>query len=58
MSIEFKTGNAGFRHDDETLDTYAVSDILIEVANAVRNGRTSGAIIDVNGNHVGVWEVS
>lgn len=55
VGIEFNTDTAGFRHDDGTLDTYAVSSVLIDIAEQVRAGTTRGLILDPNGNSVGDW---
>lgn len=61
LKIEFKTGNAAFRNEDEELDVYAVADFLKnksnEIAEQIECGYEKGSLIDINGNKVGDWEL-
>ena len=50
FKLEFRTGNAAFSHGD---GPYEVKRILLDVAKQVESGRTSGKIMDVNGNCIG-----
>lgn len=64
FKLEIKTGGAAFRdesrtdrHGDYVLDPYAceVRRILRNVTCELEAGRTSGSVMDVNGNKVGQW---
>lgn len=59
LRIEFKTGNAAFRDEDENLDRYAVANFLKEksedIAEDIENGYINGVLIDINGRKVGSW---
>lgn len=57
VKIEFTTGNAAFRTEDERLDEYEVARILKDIAEKIESGATYGAIIDYNGNKVGSWSI-
>lgn len=59
FKIEIKTGGAAFRDEDDNLDQFGH-----EVCRLVRNvlyeleygDKTSGNLIDINGNRVGSWK--
>lgn len=53
MKIEFKTGNAAFEEDFEG----EIGRILSNISNLVNSGRSSGKVMDYNGNCVGTWSV-
>ena len=53
MKINFSTDNAAF---DEYGDA-EVRRILEDIANKVERGYGYGAIIDINGNHIGEWSL-
>lgn len=61
LKIEFKTGNAAFRNEDDELDVYAVSSFLRrkakDIADHIENGYEEGSLIDINGNKVGTWRL-
>lgn len=61
LKIEFKVGNAAFREEDEDgndrLCTDAVADTVEELAGKIREGYTSGPVMDANGNTVGRWSL-
>lgn len=53
MKIEFNTSNAAFDEYGEA----EVARILEEIVHKLRRGYDHGAIIDINGNKVGFWEM-
>ena len=53
MKIEFSTDNAAF---DEYGDA-EVRRILEDIADRVQRGYGYGAIMDINGNHIGTWSL-
>ena len=53
MKIQFDTDNAAF---DEYGDA-EVRRILEEIADKVERGYGYGAILDINGNHIGSWKM-
>lgn len=59
LKIEFKVGNAAFHEEDEDgndrLCADAVADTVEELAGKIREGFTSGPVMDANGNTVGSW---
>ena len=54
FKMKFKTSNAAF---EEPYKTSEIKRILKEIAEKVEYGHTSGSIMDINGNHVGEWEI-
>ncbi len=52
FKIEFSTSNGAF---DFGNDGNEISRILKEVAEHVKDGATSGRVIDINGNAIGTW---
>lgn len=62
LKIEFKVGNAAFREEDEDgndrLRADAVADTVEELAGKIREGFTSGPVMDANGNTVGSWSLN
>ena len=58
VKIEFTTGNAAFRTEDERLDEYEVARILKDIAEKIESGATSGSVIDYNGNKIGTWSIN
>jgi hypothetical protein len=61
MKIEFKTSGAAFKDVDGEENIYyktaEVIRILNRVINRIEDGRTDGAIMDVNGNKIGEWSL-
>ena len=53
MKIEFSTNGQAFEDYGDT----EVERILEEVIEKVKNGRTEGKILDINGNSVGKWSL-
>lgn len=63
MEIKFRTSSAAF-HDDsdnEFFDQWAMlresKRILEKVINEMLHDKTSGAIMDINGNKIGEWSL-
>lgn len=60
LKIEIKTGNAAYSDGDkltnEGRELLAIN--LKVIANMIVNGENGGAIMDINGNKVGKWEVN
>ena len=54
MKIEFSVDSAAF----EDCPYVEVIRILNEIAKKVELGQTSGAIMDINGNRVGLWSMN
>ena len=64
MKIEFSTSNAAFHtfeDDNITLERRAMAremaNLFLDICNSVTLGKTSGVLIDTNGNKVGSWEL-
>jgi hypothetical protein len=57
VKIEIQTGGSAFLNDDETLDTTEIVRLLRKVATKIENGYESGAIMDINGNNVGSYDI-
>lgn len=53
FNLAIRTNNAAF-HDNP----YEVADLLDDIAQDVREGRTGSKIFDHNGNHVGNWKLN
>lgn len=53
MKIEFKTSGVAF----EDYGDVEVERILEEIIKKVKNGRSEGKILDINGNSIGEWEL-
>lgn len=53
MNIKFNTSGQAF----EDYGNEEVKRILEEIIVKVKNGRTEGKILDVNGNSIGEWEL-
>lgn len=53
MKIEFETSGAAF----EDYEKEEIMRILEEVIVKVKNGRSEGKILDINGNSIGEWEL-
>ena len=53
FKIKFRMDNAIF---DEAPEAESAR-ILRKIAGQVEEGRTSGAIVDVNGNTIGMWVI-
>jgi hypothetical protein len=52
FTLKIKTGNAAMQTAE------AVAEALVKTARAVGTGRSSGAIVDGNGNVVGQWRLT
>lgn len=55
-----KTGGAAFCNpytgeEDDVAEAYEIARILEEIAEAIRQGRQTGVVMDLNGNNVGSW---
>ena len=57
LVIEMNLDNAAFHDDDGDLDMSAVAGHLDRVADKIRSGNTSNAIMDMNGNKCGTYEI-
>ena len=64
MKIEFSTSNAAFHtfeDDNITLERRAMAremaNLFLDICNGITLGKTSGVLIDTNGNKVGSWEL-
>ena len=61
MKIEFSTDNAAFRCGDDDMDNIYLQDecvhILHKIAHDISCDKTSGVILDVNGNKIGEWSL-
>ena len=64
MKIEFSTSNAAFHtfeDDNIGLERYAMAremaNLFLDICNGIKCGKTSGVLIDTNGNKVGSWEL-
>lgn len=57
IKIEFNLDNSAFYYEDESINLYAVSDALDNVARAIRDYHEEGNVQDRNGNIVGHWEI-
>lgn len=60
LKIEIKTGNAAFcdpytGEEDKYYEGLELSKILNAIADDIKYGKTSGSILDINGNKVGSW---
>lgn len=53
MNIKFNTSGQAF----EDYGNEEIERILEEIIVKVKNGRTEGKILDVNGNSIGEWEL-
>ena len=51
FELSFSTSNAIFEAGPE----YEIVRILDDISNKVRDGYTSGNIVDLNGNSIGKW---
>ena len=60
LKIEIKTGNAAYSDDDKLTDKgrLNLAANLKVIANMIACGESDGIIMDINGNKVGIWEVS
>lgn len=60
LKIEIKTGNAAYSDGDELTDEgrLNLAANLKVIANMIANGENGGAVMDINGNKVGKWEVN
>ncbi|MEV4575958.1 hypothetical protein AB0K16_22200 [Nonomuraea jabiensis] len=54
--MEFSTGNAAFDDENDGNSSEEITFILQNVIDKVADGRTSGSILDSNGNRIGQWE--
>lgn len=60
FKLEIKTGGAAFRdpfsgEEDEVMEAVEIRSLLAKVSCELEHGRTSGVIMDINGNKVGSW---
>ena len=54
FKMKFKTSNAAFNEPDKETE---VRRILEKISEEIEYGKTSGSIMDINGNRVGEWEM-
>jgi hypothetical protein len=52
LTVNIDTDMAAFSSDPD-----AAIDLIDDVANAIRDGQTSGKLDDYNGNYAGEWKV-
>lgn len=57
MIIEFSTDGAAFDEHYGLNKEYEISFILRDIEKKVKNGFTSGTIVDINGNKIGYWKL-
>jgi len=57
FKIKFNMDNAAFK-EGTAEESAEVESILTEISSLFLAGRTSGSILDSNGNDVGEWEVT
>ena len=57
LKIEFKTGNAYLRTEDDEVDMYVVAEMLRDIADTIENGSESGVVMDGNGNKIGTYKL-
>lgn len=60
FKLEISTGGAAFRdpfsgEEDEVMEATEIRSLLAKVSYELEHGRSSGVIMDVNGNKVGSW---
>lgn len=60
FKMEIKTGGAAFKdpytgEDDDYSETLEIRSLMAKVMGELENGKTSGVVIDTNGNKVGQW---
>lgn len=60
FKLEIKTGGAAFRdpfsgEEDEVMEAVEIRRLLAKVSCELEHGRSSGVIMDINGNKVGSW---
>jgi hypothetical protein len=53
MNIKFNTSGQAFEDYGDT----EVERVLEEIIRKVKNGRTEGKILDINGNTIGEWKL-
>lgn len=56
-TINFKTGNSAFQHEDGSLDLQEIAGTIKAVADMIALGTEEGLIRDFNGNTVGSFSV-
>ena len=56
LTLEMALDNDAFQYEDG-LDTFATGEAVRNACVAIEQGRTSGSIIDLNGNKVGSWSI-
>ncbi len=58
FKLEFSTDNAAFGEDQFSRDT-EITRIIDNIVNEIELwNKTSGPVIDINGNKVGEWEIT
>lgn len=60
FKLEISTDGAAFRdpfsgEEDEVMEATEIRSLLAKVSYELEHGRSSGVIMDVNGNKVGSW---
>ena len=60
FKLEISTSGAAFRNpfsweEDEVMEAAEIRSLLAKVSCELEHGRSSGVIMDVNGNKVGSW---
>ena len=61
FEVKIRTGGAAFKDPDGNFDdlyeAFEIKRLLDGINLAIREGRNSGSIIDINGNKVGEWRL-
>lgn len=57
MTINFTTDNAAYQGPEGGIDRWAIAASINEVAEDIKNGLSSGIVMDINGNKVGTWKL-
>ena len=57
FKLEVETCGAAFRDENDNLDRtgFEVRRLMKQVSECLRDGESSGVLIDINGNKVGGW---
>ena len=58
FKLEFETGDETFQDGMDGVDLWEVAAAIRSVAAWLRDGHREGAVLDVNGNAVGHYELS
>ena len=59
FTLTIRTGNSAFYDEQGGYEPeYEVARILEDVAEKVKAGWDRGNLVDINGNHIGEWELN